>query len=53
MMVAKLQSAATWVRFDIAFAVGQLARFEHLQGRTFAALHHFVKYPSFHLDYLK
>jgi hypothetical protein len=25
--VAKLQFAATWVRFDIAFSVSQLARF--------------------------
>ena len=33
-MVAKLQFASTWVKFDIAFAVGQLALFAHWQGRA-------------------
>ncbi len=43
--VAKLQFAATWVRFDIAFAVSQLARFCASDGSShWAALHHLMEY---------
>ncbi len=45
--VAKLQVqfAATWVRFDIAFAVSQLARFCASAGSShWAALHHLMEY---------
>ena len=57
-MVAKLQFAATWVRFDISFAVGRKARFCASAGPShWAALHHLMeylaKYPSFRLDYPK
>ena len=57
-MVATLQFAATWVRFDISFAVSQLARFCASAGPTHhAALHHLmeylVRYPSFKLEYSK
>ena len=57
-MVARLQFAATWVRFDISYTVGQLARFCASAGPSHcAALHHLmeyiVKYPSFKLDYKK
>ncbi len=50
--VAKLQFAATWVRFDIAFAVSQLARFCASAGSShWSALHHLMEYlagtPSF------
>jgi hypothetical protein len=39
--VAKLQFAASWIRFDISFAVSQLARFCASAGSThWAALHH-------------
>jgi hypothetical protein len=52
--VAKLQLAATWVRFD--FAVSQLARFCASAGSShWAALHHLMKYladtPSFNITY--
>ena len=47
-MVANLQFAAKWVRFesfDIVFAVGQLARFCASAGPShWAALHHIMKY---------
>ncbi len=54
--VAKLQFAATWVRFDIAFAVSQLARFCASAGSShWAALHHLMEYlagiPSFKITY--
>ena len=57
-MVARLQFAATWVRFDISFAVGQLARFCVSAGPPhWAALHHLMEYltkfSSFRLDYRK
>ena len=57
-MVARLQFAATWVRFDISYAVAQLARFCASAGSShWAALHHLmeylVKYPSFKLEYSK
>ncbi len=43
--VAKLQFAATWVRFDITFAVSQLARFCASAGSShWAALHHLMEY---------
>jgi hypothetical protein len=56
--VAKLQFTATWIRFDIAFAVAQLARFCESAGKThWAALHHLMEYleahPSFKLTYRK
>ncbi len=54
--VAKLQLAATWVRFDIAFAVSHLARFCASAGAShWAALHHLMDYlagtPSFKITY--
>ena len=54
--VAKLQFAATRVRFDIAFAVSQLARFCASAGSShWAALHHLMEYlagaPSFKITY--
>jgi hypothetical protein len=54
--VAKLQFAATWVRFDIAFAVSQLARFCASAGsKHWAALHHLMEYlagtPSCKITY--
>ena len=50
--VAKLQFAASWIRFDISFAVSQLARFCASAGSThWAALDHLMEYieglPSF------
>jgi hypothetical protein len=47
---------ATWVRFDIAFAVSQLARFCVSAGSShWAALHHLMEYlagtPSFKITY--
>jgi hypothetical protein len=43
--VAKLQFATTWVRFNIAFAVSQLARFCALAGSSrWAALHQLMEY---------
>ena len=55
-IVAKLQFAATWIRFDIAFAVSQLARFCAAAGPShWAALHHLMEYlfahDSFKLTY--
>jgi hypothetical protein len=42
--VAKLQFAATWVRFDIAFAMSQLARFCASAGsELWAAIHHLME----------
>ncbi len=54
--VAKLQFAASWIRFDISFAVSQLARFCVSAGSThWAALHHLMEYfeglPSFKTTY--
>jgi hypothetical protein len=56
--IAKLQFAATWIRFDISFAVAQLARFCASAGKThWAALHHLMEYldvhSSFKLTYRK
>ena len=43
--VAKLQFAATWIRFDISFAGSQLARFCASAGQSqWAALHHLMDY---------
>ena len=57
-MVARLQYAATWIRFDITFTVAQLARFCTSAGPThWAALHHVMEYlakkPSLKLTYRK
>ena len=57
-MVVLLQFAATWVRFDISYAFGHLARFCASAGPLhMAALHHVMEYlekhPSFKLDYNK
>ena len=57
-MVARLQYAATWVRFDISFTVAQLARFCASAGPShWAALHHVMEYlakkPSLKLTYHK
>ena len=57
-MVALLQFGATWVRFDISYTIGHLARFCALAGASHtAALHHPMEYlhkhPSFKLDYHK
>ena len=54
--VAKLQFAASWVRFDISYTVAQLARFCASAGSShWAALHHLMEYlehvPSFKLTY--
>jgi hypothetical protein len=54
--VAKLQFAATWVRFDITFAVSQQARSCASAGSShWAALHHLMTYlagtPSFKITY--
>ena len=56
-MVAKLQFAAALVRFDIAFVVGQLARFCASAAQNhWTALHHLIeylaKYPNFQLELL-
>ena len=49
--VAKLQFAATWIRFDISFAVSQLARYCASAGTPqWAALHHLMEYMSNHLS---
>jgi hypothetical protein len=43
--VAKLQFAATWIRFDIAYPVSQLARFCASAGtQQWSALHHLMEY---------
>jgi len=57
-MVARLQYAATWVRFDISYTVAQLARFCASAGPShWAALHHVMEYltnqPSLKLTYPK
>jgi hypothetical protein len=54
--VVKLQFAATWIRFDISFAVSQLARFCASAGTAqWSALHHLMEYlaahPSFKIKY--
>jgi hypothetical protein len=54
--VAKLQFAASLIRFDISFAVSQLARFCASAGSThWAVLHHLMEYieglPSFKIAY--
>ena len=54
--VAKLQFAATWIRFDISFVLSQLARFCASAGEAqLAALHHLMEYlaahPSFKIKY--
>ncbi len=50
--VAKLQFAVSWIRFDISFAVSQLARYCVLAG---TAPHHLMEYieglPSFKITY--
>ena len=50
--VAKLQFAATWILFDILFAVSQLARYCASAGTAqWAALHHLMEYLSIHLSF--
>ena len=54
--VAKLQFAASWIRFDTSFSVSTLARFCASAGPShWAALHHLMEYlegfPSFKLTY--
>ncbi len=56
--VVKLQFAATWIQFDISFAVSQLARFCESAGfklAQWAALHHLMEclaaHPSFKIKY--
>ena len=56
--IAKLQFAASWVRFDISYTVSSLARFCAYAGPShWAALHHLMEYlagfPSFKLTYRK
>ena len=51
-MVARLQFAATWVRYDISFTVAQLARFCASAGPShWAALHHVMEYLSKHSSF--
>jgi hypothetical protein len=55
-LLAKLQFAAAWVRFDIAFAVSQLARFcASARSSHWTALRHLMEYlagtPSFKITY--
>jgi hypothetical protein len=57
-MVATHQFAATWIRFNIAYAASQLACFCASAGpKHHAALHHLMEYlvcyPSFKLEYSK
>ena len=57
-MIAKLQFAATWIRFDISFSVAQLARFCASAGPThWDALRRLIGYlagcPSLKLTYRK
>ncbi len=48
----KLQFAVTWIRFDISFAVSQLARFCASAGSAqWAALHHLMEYLSNHSSF--
>jgi hypothetical protein len=54
--VAKLQFAASWIRFDTSYSVSTLARFCASAGPShWAALHHLMEYlegfPSFKLTY--
>ncbi len=54
--VAKLHFAATWILFDISFAVMHLAHFCAWAGQAqWAALHHLMEYlavhPSFKIKY--
>ena len=54
--IAKLQFAASWIRFDTSFTVSTLARFCASAGPShWAALHHLMEYlegfPSFKLTY--
>ncbi len=50
--VAKLQFAATWIRFDISFAVSQLARYcAPARTAQWAALRHLMEYLSNHLSF--
>ncbi len=54
--IAKLQFAASWIRFDISFIVASLARFCASAGPShWAALHHLMEYiegfPSLKLTY--
>jgi hypothetical protein len=54
--VAKLQFAASWIRFDISFTVSQIARFCASAGAAqWAALHHLMEYleglPSMQISY--
>jgi hypothetical protein len=54
--IAKLQFAASWIRFDISFTVSTLARFCTSAGPShWAALHHLMEYlegfPSLKLTY--
>jgi hypothetical protein len=54
--IAKLQFAASWIRFDISFTVSTLARFCASAGPShWAALHHLMEYlegfPSLKLTY--
>ena len=54
--IAKLQFAASWIRFDISFTVSSLARFCASAGPShWAALHHLTEYiegfPSLKLTY--
>jgi hypothetical protein len=51
-IVAKLQFAATWIRFDISFAEAQLAWFCASAGKTHWAVYLEV-HPSFKLTYRK
>ena len=52
LFVAKLQFAATWIRFDISFAVSQMARYCASAGTAqWAALHHLLEYLSNHLSF--
>jgi hypothetical protein len=53
---AKLQFAASWIRFDTSFTVSSLARFCISAGPShWAALHHLMEYlegfPSFKITY--
>ncbi len=55
-LVTKLQFAASWIRFDVSFAISQLARFSASAGAThWAALYHLMEnvegLPSFKITY--
>jgi hypothetical protein len=58
--VAKLQSAASWISFDISFVVSQLEQFYDSAGTqqwSDSRLHHVMEYlegfPSLNLTYLR